>query len=156
MFDFATHGFLAGEIPGIPEPSLALAATNSGDASDDFLRASEISMLRLNANWVVLSACNTGRTYQSETTGLSGLAQAFFYAGARSLLVSHWRVRDDAAERLVTLTFANRRQNPKLNKAQALRKAMLQVMNDPSLDGLGLTFADPSAWAPFVVMGDVD
>jgi CHAT domain-containing protein len=157
VLDFATHGFLADEIPGIPEPSLALAATNSTtDASDDFLRASEISMLRLSADWVVLSACNTGRMYRSETQGLFGLAEAFFYAGARSLLVSHWRVRDDAAERLVTLTFADRRHDPNLNKAQALRKAMLQVMSDPSLDGSALTFADPSAWAPFAVVGDVD
>ena len=65
-------------------------------------------------------------------------------------------LRDDAAERLVTLTFGARRENPALNKAQALRKAMLEVMSDPSMDAAGLTLSDPSAWAPFVVVGDVD
>jgi CHAT domain-containing protein len=157
VLEFATHGFFAGEIPEIHDASLALATTpERSDVADAFLTSSEISKLRLNADWVVLSACSTGLGVQTGGEGLSQLAGAFFYAGARSLLVSHWRVRDDAAERLVTLTFADRRDNPALDKAQALRKAMLQLMSDPSMDTAGLTFSDPSAWGPFVVVGDVD
>ncbi len=155
---FATHGFSAGEVPGVSEPALALAGpiSGSGESDDGLLRASEVATLRLNADWVVLSACNTAGADQLGTQSLSGLARAFFYAGARSLLVSHWRVRDDAAMRLVTGTFVERQQNPALNKAQALREAMLKLMDDKSLDGGQATYADPSAWAPFVLVGDDD
>ena len=82
--------------------------------------------------------------------GLSGLARAFFYAGARSLLVSHWPVRDDAAARITTGTFRRIAENPALARADAFRLSVIELMedtNDP-------TFAHPAVWAPFVVVGE--
>ena len=87
----ATHGLVAGEIKGLAEPSLALTLPkNPNDIDDGLLTASEVAQLKLNADWVVLSACNAGDKPGAEA--LSGLARAFFYAGARALLVSHWAV----------------------------------------------------------------
>ncbi len=110
---FATHGLLAGETGALNEPALVLTPPATPEGSDDgLLTASEASELKLSADWVVLSACNTaasdgkgGVAFGGE--GLSGLARAFFHAGARALLVSHWRVRDDAAARLTTETLRN-------------------------------------------------
>ena len=118
---------------------------------DGLLTASEIANLRLSADWVILSACNTaGGDGRPDAEGLSGLARAFLYAGARSILVSHWPVRDDAAARLTTQTLELVKDDPTIARSEALRRAMLSLMadeRDPSL-------AHPSAWAPFVVVGD--
>jgi CHAT domain-containing protein/Tfp pilus assembly protein PilF len=96
---FATHGLVAGDISGLAEPALAFTPPAVASATDDgLLTASEVTGLSLSADWVILSACNTAAPDGSVGgEGLSGLANAFFYAGARSLLVSHWPVRDDAA-----------------------------------------------------------
>ena len=156
VLEFATHGFMGGEIPGLDESALALSNPGSDRLDDGLLRASEIAMLRLGADWVVLSACNTAISDEEPSNGVSGFAEAFFEAGARTLLLSHWRLRDDAAARLVAGTFRAQSNRPQINKAEALRQSMMELMNDSSLDSSGLTLADPSAWAPFVVMGDVD
>jgi CHAT domain-containing protein len=156
---FSTHGLVTGDFNGLTEPALALAhPPANADASDDgLLTASQAAALKLDADWVVLSACNTASPEAPGAEGLSGLARAFFYAGADSLLVSHWRVRDDAAQRLVTETFRLRQADPKLSKAQALRKSMLALLDDSSLDDKpGQTFANPQAWAPFVVVGEAE
>ena len=90
---FATHGALAGEISGSAEAGLILTPPNDGTKADDgYLSASEIASLRLDADWVILSACNTAAGGTQGAEALSGLARAFFYAGARALLVSHWAV----------------------------------------------------------------
>jgi CHAT domain-containing protein len=103
---FATHGLLAGDVKGLGEPSLALTIPNEPSELDDgLLTASEVAQLKLNADWVVLSACNTAAGDKPGAEALSGLARAFFYAGARALLVSHWAVDSDAATRLTTTTF---------------------------------------------------
>jgi hypothetical protein len=81
-------------------------------------------------------------------SGLSGLTRAFVYAGARSLLVSHWAVYSAAAERLTTGMFAELAREPGLGSAEALRRAMLAL-----IDGGG-RLAHPAAWAPFVVIGE--
>ena len=98
---FATHGLMAVELTAESEPGLVFTPpAKTSDADDGFLKASEVTELKLDADWVILSACNTAAGDGSEgTSGLSGLARAFFYAGARSLLVSHWPVRDDVAAR---------------------------------------------------------
>jgi CHAT domain-containing protein len=92
MIHFATHGALAGELKGTHEPGLILTppATTSED-DDGYLSASEIAALKLDADWLVLSACNTAAGGAANAEALSGLGRAFIYAGARSLLVSHWR-----------------------------------------------------------------
>ena len=103
---FATHGLIAGEIKGLAEPALALSLPTKATRLDDgLLTASEVTQLHLNADWVVLSACNTASGDKPGAEALSGLARAFFYAGAKSLLVSHWPVYSDAATLLTTKSF---------------------------------------------------
>jgi CHAT domain-containing protein len=109
-----------------------------------------VALLKLNADWVVLSACNTIAGDKPGAEALSGLARAFFYAGARALLVSHWAVDSDAATRLTTSTFDVMKADPKLGRAEALRRAMLAYMNDTS----NPRNAYPAFWAPFVVVGE--
>ena len=90
---FATHGLVAGDVKDLAEPALALTIpTHSSDLDDGLLTASEVAQLKLNADWVVLSACNTMAGNRPGAEALSGLARAFFYAGARALLVTHWPV----------------------------------------------------------------
>jgi CHAT domain-containing protein len=123
---FATHGLVAGDVKGIAEPSLALSIPKEPSALDDgLLTASEVAQLKLNADFVVLSACNTIAGDRPGTEALSGLARSFFYAGARSLLVTHWAVVSESATRLTTSTFDRLKADPKIGRAEALRQAML-------------------------------
>jgi CHAT domain-containing protein len=116
---FATHGLVAGEVAGLAEPSLALTLPKEPSELDDgLLTASEVAQLKLNADWVVLSACNTAAGDKPGAEALSGLARAFFYAGAHALLVSHWAVDSDAATRLTTTTFDILQSDPKLGAAR--------------------------------------
>ena len=148
---FATHGLLSGDLEGLAEPALVLTPPETATAEDDgLLTASEVADLNLSADWVILSACNTaGGDGRPDAEGLSGLARAFLYAGARAILVSHWPVRDDAAARLTTDTLAALSKG-RIRRSEALRQAMLNVMNDER----DPTLAHPSAWAPFVIVGE--
>src|SRR5580704_15418634 len=110
---FATHGLVDGDVKGLAEPSLALTIpAQPSDLDDGLLTASEVAQLKLNADWVVLSACNTIAGDKPGAEALSGLARAFFYAGARALLVSHWSVDSQAATVLTTSTFGILKANP--------------------------------------------
>ncbi|MEM6475005.1 MAG: CHAT domain-containing protein [Pseudomonadota bacterium] len=150
---FATHGLLAGELDGIAEPGLVFTPPAPGKASkldDGYLSASEVVGLDLNVDWVILSACNTAAGDTPGAPGLSGLARAFFYAGARGLLATHWRVRDDVASEMVPNTISAARDGETKSRAQAFNAAMQAVRADTSDD----TKAHPAAWAPFVLIGD--
>jgi CHAT domain-containing protein len=153
---FATHGLLAGEVDGAAEPGLVLTPPDVASPADDgLLTMSEITNLRLNAQWVILSACNTAAgDGTTGAPGLSGLAKAFFLAGAQSILASHWPVRDDVAARLTVRTIAIARDNPGLSRAEALQRAMREIRNDPAADSDRDTWAHPNAWAPFTLIGD--
>lgn len=142
----ATHGLLPGELEGLDEPALAFLPPGEGRgaATDGLLTASEIATLRLRAEWVVLSACNTFT--DGRATPADRLAEAFLYAGAQSLLVSHWAVRDDVAAEITTAVAAGA---PALGRAEAHRQAVLAVMDDPSIRG----GAHPGVWAPFALIG---
>ena len=143
---FATHGLVAGELDGNNEPGLVLSIPDIPDAENDgLLTASEIAALKLDADWVILSACNTASGETLEAEALSGLAQAFYKAGARSLLVSHWPVISTAAVELTTGTFDNLDRNPSITRAEALRQSMNTILNK------GKSRAHPAYWAPFIL-----
>jgi len=148
---FATHGLVAGDVKGLAEPSLALSIPAQPTELDDgLLTSSEVAQLKLNADWVVLSACNTIAGEKPGAEALSGLARSFFYAGARALLVTHWSVDSAAATRLTTSTFDRLKADPKLGRAEALRQAMLGYLNDTSSP----RNAYPGFWGPFALIGE--
>jgi CHAT domain-containing protein len=151
VVDFATHGLLSGEF-GQAEPALVLTPPAEPTPDNDgLLTASKIATLKFNADWVVLSACNTAADDGTPNAdGLSGLAKAFFYAGARSLLVSHWYVRSEATVKLTTGAFTELAKHPAIGRAEALRRSMMAML-DPSNPP---EFAHPLAWAPFVLAGE--
>ena len=149
---FATHGLLAGDLDGVSEPALVLTPPAVATAEDDgLLTASEIARhLQLDADWVVLSACNTAAGDRPGAEGLSGLAKAFIYAGGRTLLVSHWPVASDAATRLTTRAFAFDVEDPTRGRAEAFRRSMLELIESPDAPH----YAHPMFWAPFIVVGE--
>ncbi|MBR1126186.1 tetratricopeptide repeat protein [Bradyrhizobium lablabi] len=148
---FATHGLVAGDVKGLAEPSLALSIPAQPSEFDDgLLTSSEVAQLKLNADWVVLSACNTIAGDKPGAEALSGLARSFFYAGARALLVTHWSVDSAAATRLTTSTFDRLKADPKLGRAEVLRQAMLAYLNDASSP----RNAYPGFWGPFALIGE--
>jgi len=113
------------------------------------LTASEVTKLKLNADWVVLSACNTAAGGAQNAEALSGLARAFFYAGARALLVSHWQVDSDAAVKLTTGAFTALKTNPAAGGAGALQQAMTAMIKNGRDNE-----AHPSNWGPFSLVGE--
>lgn len=146
---FATHGLVAGDLPRLTQPALALAADGreQQDALAPLLTLQDVLGLQLNAEWVILSACNTAAADGRAEEALSGLARGFFYAGGRSLLVTQWAVESDSARELVTRSFAQLAARPAASKAEALRAAMLEVMADRR-------WRHPAFWAPYVLVGE--
>lgn len=150
--EFATHGLVAGDFTQLLEPAIALTPESDTDPDNDgLLTASEVRTLHLQADLVVLSACNTAAADGTPNAkGLSGLANAFFEAGAHALLVSQWSVYSSAATALVPAALRNLRDDPGAGASEALRRAMLSF-----LDGAkSPEFAHPRVWAPFLIAGD--
>ena len=157
ILHFATHGLLAGQLHGTNEPGLILTPPETATAEDDgYLSASEIAGLKLDADRVILSACNTagGEGKGEAAEALSGLARVFFYAQARALLVSHWEVDSDAAVKIVTGAIGALAKDKIIGRAEALRRAMLAVMADTSRPAGWVPAWHPAVWAPFVVVGE--
>lgn len=150
IIHFATHGLVSGDIEGLAEPALVMSPPAVPTELDDgLLTASEIARLKLNASWIILSACNTAGGERPEAEALSGLARAFFYAGARSVLVSHWPVISSAAVKLTTRAFDEMARDVSVGRAEALRRSMLALIDE------GEPYeADPNYWAPFVIVGE--
>jgi CHAT domain-containing protein/tetratricopeptide (TPR) repeat protein len=149
---FATHALIGGEITGLKEPALVLTPpSNPTDKDNGLLTTQDILGLELqNNDWLILSGCNTGAS-NGTGEGLSSLVRAFFYAGARSLLVSQWSVDDAATQKLMTAALLSYSKNKSQSHAETLRQAMLEVMKHTKRQAY---FAHPFAWAPFVVVGE--
>lgn len=148
---FATHGLLPHKLECLPEPALVLSRSPEGEeearSDDGLLTTSEIVDLKLDADLVVLSACDTGGPGE-ETGGeaLSGMARAFLYAGARSLVVSHWEIPDEPTVKLFVTCF-DRLASKDATLAEAMRSAQIALMGDPGT-------SHPMAWGAFTIVGD--
>ena len=147
---FATHGALAGRVTGNTEPGLLLTPPSAPSEEDDgYLTASEIAALKLNADWVILSACNTAAGGAQGAEALSGLARAFIYAQARALLVSHWAVNSNATVKLITGAMSRLAADKTVGRAEAMRQSMLALIDKGEPQE-----SHPAYWAPFVVVGE--
>ena len=161
VLHLSTHGLLSGQsekLAGLAEPAIVLTPPADDTPAeqltqdDGLLTASEVTELKLGAEWVILSACNTASGDGGNAEALSGLARAFFYAGAKTLIVAHWPVFSKAAVELTTGTFKAMNDAEAMGKsigrAEALRRSMLALIHK------GGVFAHPQVWAPFVLVGE--
>jgi CHAT domain-containing protein len=156
---FATHGLVPGELDGLIQPALALSAPQvAGVDGDGLLTMEEILTLKLDADWVVLSACNTGSGAGAGAEAASGLGRAFFYAGTRAILVTNWSVHSQSARELVTDLFRRQATQSGLSRGEALQQAMLGLIDGKGfVDDKGQTvfsYAHPLFWAPYSIIGD--
>jgi CHAT domain-containing protein len=156
---FATHGLVPGELNGLTQPALALSAPAiAGVKGDGLLTMGEIMSLKLDADWVVLSACNTGAAAGAGAEAASGLGSAFFYAGARALLVTNWSVDSQSARELTSELFRLQAANPKLSRSEALRESMMSLLDHKGFIGtdgkMAFAYAHPLFWAPYTIIGD--
>lgn len=157
---FSTHGLVPGELDGLTQPALALSSpVVTGDDDDGLLTVEKVLNLKLNADWVILSACNTAAGSGSGTEAVSGLGRAFFYAGARALLISNWPVDSVSSRLLMTDLFKTQFDQPSLSKAAALRQSMLNladngVAKDEKTGKTLYTYGHPLFWAPFSLVGN--
>lgn len=154
---FATHGLVAGDLDGLHQPALALSSPAvTGGQEDGLLTMGEVLGLKLNADWVLLSACNTGAGNGAGARAVSGLGRAFFYAGTRSLLVSNWPVHSEATKELMIRLFRRGLSAP--DKAEAQRLAMMSLVDTGTYrdtsDRAIFSYAHPIFWAPFSLVGD--
>jgi CHAT domain-containing protein len=157
---FATHALVPGDLDGLDQPAIALSAPSiTGDNEDGLLTLGEILQLKLNADWVVLSACNTGAAEGKGAEAISGLGRAFFYAGSRAILVSMWPVETTSAWQLTSRLFEYQQQDKTLSRAGALRQSILALMDGPEMKDqasgkIAASYAHPFFWAPFIVVGE--
>ncbi len=155
VLHFAAHALLPSELHCQSEPAIVTTdPAGATDAARALLTASDVAQLDLDADLVILSACNSGGPGGS-TAGesLSGLARAFFFAGARSVLVTHWSVNDQVAAYLVADVLRRMHADPALGVAGALRSAQLDMLQQAG-HGLPAQIAAPFFWAGFAVIGE--
>jgi CHAT domain-containing protein len=146
---FATHGIVPGQVPGWPKSGLAMTYEGRG-LPDSILTADDIVTLRLNADWAVLSACNTGLATGNAGDSISELSRAFFAAGARSVLVTQWSVESRSATEITTQLFKNYAADPSLSKAKALAKVERDMLGGTD----GPLYRHPYFWGAYVLAGD--
>lgn len=154
---FATHGLKPGDLDGLTSPALALSAPAQAEAATDgVLTLEEVLGLKIDADWVVMSACNTAAANGIGAEALSGLGRGFFHAGARALLVSHWSVETSSARFLTTRLFEAYAQGA--SKSAALRIAELSALDTGQMVSASgeprFSYSHPLFWAPFSVVGD--
>jgi len=158
ILHFATHALLPAELQCQSEAAIITSdpagAAGAADASGALLTASAVTGMDLDADSIILSACNSGGPGGGAAgESLSGLARSFFYAGARSLLVTHWSVNDQAAAFLIADTLRRYRETPSLGMVDALQQAQLGIIDDAG-KGLPASFSHPFYWAPFALIGE--
>jgi CHAT domain-containing protein len=156
---FASHALVPYDLDGLDQPAIALSAPSvTGDDNDGLLTMGEIMELKLNADWVVLSACNTGAAQGAGAEALSGLGRAFFYAGTRAILVSMWPVETTSAKELTTAIFRQQKENPEMPRSRAHQQSMLDLIETKDIMGengaIVASYAHPFFWAPFIIVGD--
>jgi len=142
---FSTHGLLNSVHPELSGVVFSLV-NERGEAQDGFLRAHEIYNLKLRAELVVLSACQTGVGKDIRGDGLASLTRGFMYAGAPRVLVSLWDVSDRGTTELM-VRFYHGILKEGMRPAAALRAAQVSLMNDKR-------WASPYYWASFTLQGE--
>lgn len=141
---FATHGVIDVRHPEMS--GLVLSMFNrQGKPQDGYLRLGDIYKLKLSADLVVLSSCESALGKELESEGIIGLPRGFLYAGARSVIASLWKVDDDATGALMQRLYARIRQGQTVGAA--LRGAQLDMAKDHR-------YSQPNWWAAFVLQGD--
>ncbi len=154
ILHFATHALLPSELRCQSEPAIVTSVPpGAASARGALLTATDVVGMDLDANLVILSACNSGGP-GGTTAGesLSGLARAFFFAGARGLMVTHWDVSDKVAAYLVADTLGRIKDNPGIGVAAALRESQLSLLQTAAQGQASL--AHPFFWAPFAIIGE--
>jgi CHAT domain-containing protein len=154
ILHFATHAVLGDKVGRFSQPALVLSR-REGKGKEGLLQFSDILELKLNADLVVLSACDTGLGKLREGEGIIGLTRAFLYAGASSTVVSLWKVEDQSTSLLMEQFHLRLKQG--VSKAEALRQAKLEILNstiDLKAIGTRQSLAAPFYWAPFILVGD--
>ena len=154
VLHFASHALLPTDLKCQTEAAIITSPVHDAkDASSALLTASDLTELKLDADLVILSACNSGGSDGQLTGGesLSALARSFFYGGARGMMITHWEVNDQAAAVLIPLTLQKMRENPEAGTAAALQAAQQEwleraVLKNPE-------YAHPYYWAPFALIG---
>ena len=144
MIHFATHGLLDSRHPELSGIVLSMVDRN-GNPQDGFLRLDEIYNLKLNADLVVLSACQTALGEEVRSEGLIGLTRGFMYAGSPQVLASLWSVHDRAVASMMQRFYEGLLQRH-LTPAAALRAAQLAMIKD-------VRWSDPYYWAAFTLQG---
>ena len=149
---FATHGFVNSEKPELSGLLLAQVADSTNEQNDGILYSGEIYNLKLNADLVVLSACETGLGKIKKGEGIIGLTRALLYAGAKNLMVSLWQVSDQSTSDLMISFYKNLlgeksgRLSKSIKFAPLLQQAKLKMIGESK-------FAHPYYWSPFILIG---
>lgn len=145
---FSCHGILPGEIDRVTQPALVLSNPDPQSNTDGFLTMADVFGIKLNADMVTLSACNTGRGKAEKGEGVRGLTRAFMYAGTPAISVTLWSVESQSAKQLSTGLYRNLKLGK--NRSEALRQIKLRMIRGET----GTLFQHPFFWAPVVIFGD--
>lgn len=155
ILHFATHAILPSDLKCQTEAAIITSPDRGArNAATALLTASDLTEIKLDADLVILSACNSGGSDGKLTGGesLSALARSFFYGGARGLMITHWEVSDQAATFITADTLRRLKAEPGLSGAEALQSAQVDVLEKAG-KGLPAEFAHPFYWAPFALIG---
>ncbi len=154
ILHFASHALLPAELSCSPEPAIVTSApAGAPNANGALLTASLVASMDLDADAVILSACNSAGPEGPAGESLSGLARAFFYAGARAMLVTHWSVNDQASAFLVADTLRRLKAGTDGGLAGSLRGAELGLL-EAAGKAMPAELSHPFYWAPFALIGE--